>query len=341
MEVRGEEAVTLMWNEYQGVKVEICQETVRARHPRHGYDQKKMWDLEQASLLLLADETYLVVCDCGYNGLTGKKPYVKPEGPYKDITKQVDSVMAHKSATHWVKIARGSLYSDAEIKTVISIYLKWKQIGGEDWNQRALDEIDLFGIKSRSGGKVTPSAVRNVLSRYRHQDKFRNVGPAPVSVEARATLDQQIQEAAAKAVRDARFRHSVATEARITQTKRGIKRRTPIDFDKIVQQHEADKAFRERLAPEKAPELTQETTVPSTLSFGSPIESAAPVQKLVRQTVVPVDKPVIVPTPRVPEVVFEKSDFELVAEIEEGVPLFRYKGGPLMVGKKAKIQVEA
>lgn len=326
-----------MWDEYQGVKVEICQDTVKARHPRHGYDQKKMWDLEQASLLLLADETYLVVCDCGYNGLTGKKPYVKPEGPYKDITKQVDSVMAHKSATHWVKVTRGSLYSDAEIKTVISIYLKWKQIGGEDWNQRALDEIDLSGIKSRSGGKVTPSAVRNVLSRYRHQDKFRNVGPAPVLAEARATLDEQIREAAAKATRGSRFRHSVATEARITQTKR----RTAIDFDKIVQQHEADKAFRERLAPEKAPELIQETTEVPTLNFGSPIESAAPLQKLVRQTVVPVDAPVVVPAPRTPEVVFEKSDFELVAEIEEGVPLFRYKGGPLMIGKKAKIQVEA
>ncbi len=185
------------YTEYQGVEVITFESKVKGRHPRWGYDEKTLFDVRGTSLLGLADGVFLVVCDeCGYNGITGNDPYAKPEGEQKPIIKQVDSVMSHKSGTHWAKRGRPPIYNEARIKVIIKVYLKWKASNIRSWMQAACVELDQLGFKPAISSHWTPGSLGNLIRTYSKQEPYKNLKAGPMNEEDRQAIAEMVREAA-------------------------------------------------------------------------------------------------------------------------------------------------
>ncbi len=259
---------------YAGVEI-IESESVPVRHPRWGYE--KLAVLKGATLYLLADGTTLVVCDdCGYNGLTGKEPYIKPEGDYKPILKQADSILSHRNGTHMLAKPRGPMYTEDQIKAVIKIWLKWKATGIKSWGQSACDELTRLGFKTYRGGEWTPSVLGSLARVYTKRQNFRNIKAAPMS-----EADREVVKAVAKENKDVPKLNFVGRGG-------GDVDETPIRQLKVDLNEKFSKGH----------------SVPDVL-------------------------------PAMPAPTEYKGDFEFIANLDDGTPLFRYKG-VLMVGKPVK-----
>lgn len=285
---------------YQGVEV-IATEVVPVRHPRWGYE--KLTVLKDASLLLLADETALVVCnECQYNGITGRQPYKMPEGKYLSIIKQADAVMSHLAGTHWRSTPRGSMYTDNQIKVMIKVWLKWSTTGVKNWGQSACSELDRLGFKPFRMDTWNPSALGGLVRIYRKLDRFKNIKAGPVSQEDREDLAKMVREVAA---REGAGKASVASTARITEAR-----------------------------PQTA-ERQEENGVSPKLSFTVPGEGATEPTPTRTIQMPPEKVGKSIPAMVMPPVELVTSDYEFIVELEDGTPMFRYKG-VLMVGKKVK-----
>lgn len=324
----------MTWTEYQGVEV-IESHAAPARHPRWGYARPTL--LKGGILLLLADDTPLVVCNsCDYNGITGYAPYVKPEGDFKEIMRQSDSVLSHVNGKHHVNKAdrRTSLYSDAQIKVAIRTFLKWKGSRMRNWTQSACDELDELGFKPLRGEKWTPGQLGSLARTYMRKAKFKNVKAAPMVVIS-APVNDGDQSVLANMVREAAVREGskgndtgVAANVRIVEQRKPTRRgRPPINYDKIIEESKAARAAR----------LEEEVAVPAsngsnpTLNFVGSTEPTPTKTLVVDQMSIPVASPALVATTPEPA----KSDYQHVTELPTGEPMFTYKGD-LMVGKSIK-----
>ena len=340
------DAQRAVWTEYQGIKVVDCDSNVPCRHPRWGYDPKRLAKLKGACLLALADDTWIVVCnDCGYNGLTGNDPYVTPTGEYKSIMSQSDSVLAHKSGTHWLRAPRPSMYTDAQIKVVIKVYLKWKASGIRNYTQAAATELNKLGFMPFHSKQWTTGSIGHLVRDYASKDKFRNIKAGPMTEEDLDTLAEMVRSSQAQVSQSAlsaRHRRSVATEVRITEARKIAGRRTPIDYDQIIAEQQAEKAALAASEPEPAQEVEVPTNNP-TLTF-SKVAEPMPTKTLNMEEnpnfvslapVIPAQTPrtqvLVAPAP---EEAKSGGLIQFVADVD-GMPLFRYNG-ELMVGKKVK-----
>lgn len=182
------------WKSYQGVDVIEAQKGVLKRHPRWGWDTPV--EFQNVTLLLLADDTELVICDlCTFNGITGYEPYAKPETE-KTLKEQSNKLLSHFSGKHWVKKPRGSYYTDDQIRTVIKIWLKWRSTKISNWTQRAIDELNGMGIKPYRGDTWTRGAVSSLAKVYAKNKKFKNVKAASLT-EADKELIRKLARGAA------------------------------------------------------------------------------------------------------------------------------------------------
>lgn len=310
------------WTSYAGIEV-IDSQVSPVRHPRWGYERPV--SLKGGSLLMLADETLLVVCDtCGYNGLTANAPYVKPEGEYKPIMNQADSVQAHMSGTHLLKAPRHPMYTDDQIKVAIKVFLKWRGSRIKNWTLSAANELESMGFKPYRGEHWTPGSLGSLARHYMLQPKFKNIKAATMSEAEQKALAEMVREAAASSNGD------LAQTARITESKKTTHKHTPIDFEKIISQ---------RGAPEVEQDDKQETNVPvannPTLNFvgrGEPASTKTmtiePEQRQPRPAPTYVN-----PAPAPMEAV--SLGYEHIVELPDGVPMFKYKG-ILMAGRPIK-----
>lgn len=170
------------WKSYQGVEVITAQAgrgIVPRRHPRWGWNSKL--DFDNVTLLLLSDDTQLVICDlCNFNGITGYDPYVKPEEE-KTIKDQSNTLLSHFSGKHWVKNPRGPLYTDDQIRDVIKIWRKWHKSGVKNWSKLVIDELDRLGIKPHRGDEWTKGAASALVRTYGVTKKFKSVRAAALT----------------------------------------------------------------------------------------------------------------------------------------------------------------
>lgn len=316
------------YTEYQGVAVADIQSEVKYRHPKWGYDEDKMPTMDKASLLLLADSTLIVVCDedgCGFNGLTGRAPYVKPQGEYKTVLSKADSVLAHKSSMHWRTPGRPPIYTEEDIKAVIKIWLKWKSTKIRGWGKAAAADMNRIGMKPAHAASWTSSSMGSIVRNNIHRDEFKNLRAAPMSDDDRI-LARMIRNATDQGGGPT----TVANNARVTERKRG----TPIDLAAII----ASKETPTPLQPQK--EEQPVTTAKPTLSFASLDRETAPPAFVIESVAVPA---ATVPAPAqqqtVPLVSSSDSSYQHLAVMPDGSPVFVYNGS-LMVGKIVKgIQV--
>lgn len=309
---------------YQGVEVVESDPVVKCRHPKFGYDPLKLATLKDATLLALADGIFLVVCDdCNFNGITGNEPYVKPEGEQLSIIKQADSVMAHKSGTHWRKPGRAQTYTEEQVKVIIKIWLKWKGTKIRNWGQAAAAELTRLGFKPAYSSQWTSGSVSSLVRNYSKQEPYKNLKAGP--------MDDEDREALAAMVRDAANRESksgsVAGSARIT-VKKPPHQHTPVDFAQIIASKQKEDT---PVAPTDSPAPTLNfagSGGADELQVKTIVVDKADHERLVSELRAPA--PVLVIPPA------EKSDFQFVAELADGTVMFTYKGGPLMVGKTVK-----
>lgn len=321
-----------IWTAYQGVEVLESDSKVKCRHPKFGYDPKRLATLAGASLLALADGTFLVVCDeCGFNGLTGREPYVKPEGDYLPIIKQADSLLAHINGMHHPnKEGRVSTrYTNEQIKVAIKVWLKWRATGILNWTTSACEELESLGFKPYASSAWNAGQLGSLVRRYIKRPEFKNLKAGPMDEEDKAALEAMLREAQA---REGRGGTHLADNVRITS--KGNKSQTrsehrPVNFDEIIAASDAKEARQE-----------EEPTLPDTptpvLSF-SPSGGAdqTPVKALQVDAT-----PLTVPAQRfapaaVATVVEVESDFKLVSDLGNGMIVFTYKG-TLMGGKSVK-----
>lgn len=308
MEACRKEGVVHMqdWKMYQGIEIVELDHKVKSRHPRWGYDPETLATLKDATLVVLADGTRLVICDdCGFNGLTGHKPYVKPEGEYKSIMKQADSMIAHKSGTHWAKKPRGSMYTTEDIAVAIKIWLKWKGTGFKAWGQAACDELERRGFRPYHSENWNPGQLSSLVRQYSDKPEFRNLTAAPMSREDN-NLVGMVQEAVARESKGS----NVAANARVTERKP-----TPAD----VKNKKAKKDEVKDVAGHEVPTLR--------ISGGEGDKPA--------ETVKLEPSSVVLPPVAAPALAVEKSDYKHITELPNGDPMFDYKGR-LMVGKEIK-----
>lgn len=347
---------------YQGIEVVEVDHEVKCRHPKFGYDPKRLATLTGASLLLLADETFLVVCDnCSYNGLTGHGSYEKPTGAYKSIIKQADSLLAHINAMHHpggsrkekfaakaaakaaeVPIAverrkdTTSRYTEAEIEAIIRIWLKWRGSGEKMWTKKACDEVTRHGFQTQFGGPWHPDQLGSLVHNHMKKPRFLNLAPAPFDGDG---LAEMVRESAA---REGRTGTHLADNVRITERK-GRYKHTPVDFAGIIEASEAAKQQEVETVPGADPVL-------NFVGAGGHALEPAPTMTLEVDAVAPVSPaPTTVPAPRpvaptaIPEPQVGRGglgDYEHVLDLD-GMPVFRYKG-KLMAGKPVKgLTVEA
>lgn len=326
-----------VWTEYQGIEVEASDPVVKYRHPRLDKDDTRLSVLKGASLLWLVDQTLLVICDeCGYNGITGNEPYVKPEGEQRPIIEQAGSLFSHINGIHRsgedkrsATVPTFSRYTEAQIKAVLKIWLKWKATRIDHWPQSACDELEQLGFKPRFAEKWTPDQLGSLVRSYLKRDYFKNIKAGPVDAGDKAALAELVRDAAAR-VRGGRS--TVATTARITT--------------KSTKKSGDEAAQSERQEEDVAVVVSEGSEVKLTFT---PIGGAG--QEPARTLVVGKDDPVEVargnhvasweePEPKESQNTntverLTTGDFKLVATLQDGSPMFIYQG-VLMVGKVVK-----
>lgn len=320
-----------VWTSYQGIEVIESDSKVQARHPRWGYDPKTLWYLKGASLLGLADGIFLVVCDdCGYNGITGHEPYVKPEGEQKPIIKQADSVLSHRNATHDRRVGRKPMYADDVIKVAIKTYLKWKATKIQGWSNSAAHELETMGFRPVHSEHWTGSVLVSLANRYMKEERFRNIKAAPMDDDDREALAKMIRESAA--INGGK--NSLAKTARITETKKpGPSKRTPIDFEAIIAaQADVSPALEQ---DEQKEEAVVAATKATTLTFVGNSAEPAPVKTLTVDPELAIRNARAAQLEQIREAAMAVSDYEHVVDLPDGTPMFKYKG-VLMAGKVIK-----
>lgn len=302
---------------------------VKVRHPRWGYDPKTLATLKESSLLALVDGTFLVVCDepeCGFNGITGFEPYVKPEGEYKPIIKQADSVLSHRNATHDRKAGRKPIYSDDVIKVVIKTYLKWKSTRIRGWSESAAQELEAMGFKPAHGEHWSGSIVVSLANRYQKEERFRNIKAGPMDDDDKEVLAKMVRDAAAASG----GRNTLGNTARITEKHK----HTPVDFAAII----AAKGDVSTVPVQDEPKEEAAVTAPRTptLTFAANSAEPTPVTTIKVDPKVAVSKEAWVDyPPHLRDVVLPPSDYTHVVDLPDGTPMFMYKG-VLMAGKPVK-----
>lgn len=331
-----------VWTSYQGVEVKDSG-TVKCRHAKHGYDPDKMYVLEGASLLALADDTWLVVCDrCSFNGITGRAPYTKPEGKYPDIVKQADSLLAHINGMHHPSREGrvSSRYTNQEIAAAIKIFLKWKSTRMLNWTTAACNDLTDLGFKPYTSKEWTPTQLSSLVRHYQKRPEFMNLKAAPMSEEDKA-LAKIIREAqaSAKSRRGTRLADSVRITAKGNTKQTWAERQEQAaEFAAAIQASEAAKVARQEEAEVPAGDNKPS---PTTLTFVRTGGLAAEPEPTIRSGswTVPTPRPekplpvVEVTTLPLPAA---ESDFKLVSEGEDGLIVFMYKG-KLYGGKPAKV----
>ena len=317
----------MTWKTYQGIEV-IESQPAPVRHPRHGYKHPTV--LKGGSLLLLADETPLVVCDtegCGYNGITGEKPYVKPSGDdaTKTILKQADTVRAHINGMHHPNKPnrRTSFYEDEKLRVIIKIWLKWKHTNIRNWTHKACEELDQMGFKPFRGDSWTAGQLGSLTREQIRKPKFKNLRAAALTDNDKAYLASLAPQGTTG--------HHVSNGA-------DDHVHVPVDFVKIIEEQEAAKSAQQEedvAVPAGEPVLTfaagREETPARTLTLkeideiNQDEEPEKPVKPSPRKAAsnLQVDQPQ------------SSNGFVYVAALPDGSPLFTYKG-KLMVGKLIK-----
>lgn len=299
----------MAYTEYQGVEVVTSDPTVKARHPRYGYGEMTL--LKDASLLALVDGTFLVVCDeCGFNGITGREPYVKPEGEQKPIVKQADSVLSHKSGTHWRKPGRPQLYTEDAIRVVIKIALKWKSTKIRNWARAACTELDQMGFKPALGESWTTGALGNLLRTYSKQAPYKNLKPGPMTQEDQHVIEEMVRAAIAREAGKAGTH--VADNVRVTAKKP----HTPIDFAAIIEAKNKD--IEDDAAEQREGDGEVHVSNDPKLSFSKSVTTP------VRSLTVPVAAAQTA-----------EGRFKHLLDLPTGEPVFTWDG-VLMVGKPIK-----
>lgn len=322
-----------VWTAYQGVPVESS-DKVKCRHPKHIYDPDKMYVLKDASLLALEGDIWLVVCDlCGYNGITGRDPYVKPDGEYPSIVKQTDSLLAHINGMHHP--SRGdrvsNRYTNEQIKVAIKIWLKWRSTGIANWTTSACAELQSLGFKPYSSPAWNPSQLGSLVRSYIRRPEFKNVKAGPMDEDDKAALAEMVREAQA---REGRGGTHLADNVRITQTGHKAQQRSEhksVDFAEIIA---AKVQQEEETVPSPTPNPTLNYTGKSggdalaikTLAVSTSPRSAPKALAIPRPA--PPPQRVVVPA----EV---EDGFRLVSALDDGTIVFTYKGR-LMGGKPIK-----
>jgi hypothetical protein len=315
-----------VWTSYQGIEVIESDPNVKVRHPRWGYDPKTLATLKESVLLLLADGILLVVCDepgCGFNGITGFEPYVKPEGEQKSILKQADSVLSHRNATHDRKAGRKPMYSDDVIKVVIKTYIKWKSTRIRGWSDSAAKELEDLGFRPAHSGHWTGSVVVSLANRYMKEERFKNIKAAAMDDDDKETLARMVREAAAANG----GKNSLGSTARITEKHK----HTPVDFAAII----AAKGDVSTAPDQDKEEAVVAAPRTPTLTFAANSAEPAPVKTLVVDPKVVAKETWSDYPPHLRDVVLPPSDYTHVVDLPDGTPMFMYKG-VLMAGKPVK-----
>jgi hypothetical protein len=333
-----------VWTAYQGVEVVESDPIVKYRHPRLGADQDpaRLASLEGATLLLLADDIFLVVCNedgCGFNGITGKEQYVKPEGEQRPIVEQASSLFSHINGAHRSKgprksptkpvvaIERSSRYNSAVIKVAIKIWLKWKATGIREWTQSACDELERLGFTPSFAEKWNPDQLGSLVRQYMKRDQYKNIKAAPMDNADREAIAAMIRETVA---REGKGGNHVADNVRIT-VRKPPHTHTPVDFAQIIASGKGAAPMGQQ--EEDTNVITGDGPNP-TLSFVGSGADQLPIKTMVIDKELP-KKPIasvlVTPTPSPVEVA--KSNFQFIVELEDGTPMFKYKD-ELMVGKK-------
>ncbi len=324
---------------YQGIAV-FAVEPATCRHPRYG-DSRPV-TLKGASLLLLADGVEVVVCNkCGYNVFTGTEPYVKPEGAIPAPQQQANRVTSHMSTTHLRKQPARPLYTDAQIKVIIKVYLKWLAIGKatklRNFAESAADELNKLHFKPYRAESWNGASVSSAAHSHMGKPQFKGVVAAPLTSDDLRALGVVPDVDSTAPVRETR------------PSKRSEKsfRRTPIDYDPIIAEAAAAKAAREPLEDEEPMAKPRRDPVFTREDIETPAErvmSVAP--RMPGDKVIggaanapAVANPVVWEQPSrlllgLPEVEVVQPDFQLITE-QDGEPVFLYKG-KLMVGKTVK-----
>jgi len=351
---------------YGAVKVEAVDRKVECRHAKHGYNPDKLAILTGASLLMLSDKVFLIVCDeCGYNGITAYKPYVTPEGAatgdYKPIIKQADSLLAHINGKHrrgtGAKAARArrrivadvlakvapasdavkvelkrdpryatSRYTTNQIKACIKIWLKWKATGIKTWTKAACDELEALGFKTQFGNGWNPDQLGSLVRFYIQKPEFSNLKAGPMDDEDRV-LEEMVRSAAA---RSGSTGNHVADNVRIT-TKPA---RKPAWHEKLTDDVAAQQQEEEDTV------ATKDSLPAPTLNFAGAGGGALEPTEVRVLTVPAAPSPISIPAQRsapsapVAVQVPVESDFALVAVLEDGI-ILTYKG-KLMGAKPIK-----
>lgn len=295
------------YKEYQGVPVVTSDSRVKYLHPRYGDDPKRMPTLRGATLLLLEDGTFVVVCDeegCGFNGITGRKPYVKPEGSYRSITEQASSVNSHKTGTHRLKPKRGRkpFYTEPAIRVIIKVWLNWKNSQRIGWAALAAAELDKMGIVPANGVRWTTSALAHVVRKYSNLPKYKNIKAGPMTEEDHKAVIGMI------VARSTGGDSSVASNVRITSTNKSSDTHPPVDSAAMI------------AAKKERDEMASAVTTP-TLTFSGPKAEPEPIT--------------ISPTREAPVAAPQASSFQLVGNLPDGTVLFTYDN-TLMAGKPVK-----
>jgi len=362
----------MVWTSYQGVEVVDSESGVKYRHPRLKADSNKLTALEGASLLALADGTLLVVCDfegCGYNGITGTQPYVKPEGEPRGIVEQAGSLFSHinwkhlstrfdasvvarsvkpKPAPKLNPEAHHHKYTDAQIKVAIKIWLKWKATDVFRWGQAACDELERLGFVPSISDKWNPDQLGSLVRWHTKKDKFKNIKAGPMDEADQAALEEMVKQSAERAAASSK-KSSVANTARITPHKH-----TPINWEALAAERRSQAVVASVLAAGQEQEPAQEEEQPQvpapsssrpTLTFGGPITDTAPdvinvvdtdkAQERFAEAVSKAQssKPQLLQ--KAPPVEVTYTDYQHIADLPTGEPVFVYKGA-LMVGKAVK-----
>lgn len=315
---------------YAGVEV-VDSQPAPVRHPRWGRERPTV--LKGAQLLLLADETALVVCGeegCNYNGITGSDPYATPVDGVKPIMDQADSVLAHKSGKHWLKAPRGSMYSDQKIMVAIKIYLKWKATHLRNWSQFAVNELDALGFTPYRSDRWTTGALSALVNTQMKKPQFKNIKAAPLSEADQEVLSKMVLEAAGREAALSGSKSTLAATARITPAKK----REPIDSNKIIadvrpNKEEADVPAASAPVPASTPKISFASLSAETKTVNAARNVSFPDESYVKVASQPGS------LVSLPPVEFIDNGFKYIADLPDGTPLFTYHG-VLMAGKEVK-----